>query len=339
MLALGALCLLVFLYLRHTGSSLKLRREEGAYGDDSRTSKFVLYRPEKAKKALPLVIFVHGGAFVQGSCTDYIPESFAKDIGRAGFIAATIEYPKIRDNYLEAFRLKELEMKAVAAAKKAAYYFIDHADEYGVDKNNIFICGYSAGAVIALHSLFSDAEEAERYAGSSLAEGIKAVLDQPNPFRGIVAISGGLLTMDCVDDDDFKCPILLFHSETDSVFPYYYGRPFAAVAEKPRHFSLPRLSFILGIGSKGRLIDIDPSIIVPRSIMRFLRNWATNGQEVYGSGAIYEQYGNLDFCDIRLVKLQGPHQCFIKMDGRISKNYRKVRRIMLRFIKRNVHEE
>lgn len=118
---------------------------ELAYGAHAR-HRLDVFRPNKAEMA-PIVMFVHGGAFVRGSKSvpagiyDNVPRWFA----RQGCLGVNIEY-----------RLApEAPFPAGAEDVAAAVDWVKrNAEQFGGDPSQIFLVGHSAGAThIASYAL------------------------------------------------------------------------------------------------------------------------------------------------------------------------------------------
>ena len=90
----------------------------------------------EAKKPMPLVINVHGGAWVRGDALVLDTES--------GMIADSLGATVLNLNY------KKLDRHPFPYAQEELFslakHYIDNADRYGIDKNRVVLMGYSAGA-------------------------------------------------------------------------------------------------------------------------------------------------------------------------------------------------
>ena len=118
-------------------------------------------------KYRPLLIFIHGGGFQNnsknGSYSSMVCNSFAK----RGYVTATIDYrlgveksgyeegkeAKTNKDYAEAL------YRAQQDGRAAIRFFRKHADEYGIDTNQIFITGSSAGSKTCLAIAYMNENE------------------------------------------------------------------------------------------------------------------------------------------------------------------------------------
>ena len=112
-----------------------------AYGGHPR-QKLDLFLPPSAREALPLIIFVHGGAFVEGD-RNRSPQIYSNVLhyfasrGIAGInmgyrLAPEHRYPAASEDIGSVVRWAQ-----------------DHAIEFGLDTRRIFLMGHSAGAAHA----------------------------------------------------------------------------------------------------------------------------------------------------------------------------------------------
>ena len=109
----------------------------------------------------PVIFYLHGGSFYSGdkSMTDCV--DFCNAFAKRGYVAVSLNYRLA--NIITFLSSNNEQYKAVLKAVadlKAGIRFMrkDYAnsDTYAIDPNTIFIGGYSAGAVAALHSAFID---------------------------------------------------------------------------------------------------------------------------------------------------------------------------------------
>jgi acetyl esterase/lipase len=109
-----------------------------AYGAHPR-QRIDLYLPANSKRGLPAVLFVHGGAFLDGhrNRTSEIYANVLRYFARHGIVGINIGYRLADDTpYPGATE----DVAAVVAWTR------ERADEIGVDRNRIFLMGHSAGA-------------------------------------------------------------------------------------------------------------------------------------------------------------------------------------------------
>lgn len=111
------------------------RKDDIRYGDDAKWQKLDIYRPKDAKGELPVIVNVHGGAWVYGDKELY--QFYGMDLARRGFAVVNFTY-----------RLcPEFKFPAPVEDTDLVFRFIaSHAKEYGLDTSKLFAVGDSAGA-------------------------------------------------------------------------------------------------------------------------------------------------------------------------------------------------
>jgi acetyl esterase/lipase len=125
-----------------------------------------LYAPKKAKQ-VPLIVWIHGGAFLFGSKEGFPVEPVPLHLLLEGYAVASINY--------------RLSPEAVFPAqledcKAAIRWLRAHADEFGIDPNRIGVWGASAGgnlaALVGTTGEVSDFEVGENLGYSSRVQAV-----------------------------------------------------------------------------------------------------------------------------------------------------------------------
>lgn len=188
----------------------------------------------------PLVIIAFGGSFISGTRQDmqWMCEYYAS----LGYTAATIDY-RLYDGPLiplpDSTAMTEEVLMAVSDMKAAIRFFKEDAataNNYGVDTNNIFVAGISAGAIVASHAALLDSNDAlESYitpilnANGGWTGNSSTNTQYTDNVRGLLNFSGALRKADYIDVND--PPLFSVHDDMDDVVPYGYGA--ASVAGFP----------------------------------------------------------------------------------------------------------
>ena len=138
-----------------------------------------VYRPKDAAGKLPVIVSVHGGGWVYGDKELY--QHYTMNLAQRGFAVVNFSYHLAPETQFPA----QLEdVKAVFA------WASDHAEQYGLDMDNLFAIGDSAGA--HLLGLYCDACSNPEYAK-------RFPFDQPfGPVPKAVSLSCGAYTI-CAD--------------------------------------------------------------------------------------------------------------------------------------------
>lgn len=178
----------------------------------------------------PLVIMVHGGSFVGGSKIgdDVVP--LARDLAKMGYVVASINY---RLGLPFSVDLEQPATQAVIRgyhdAKAAVRFFrmsvVEENNTYGIDEDQIYMVGVSAGGFVTLHNAYLT-DEAQIPAAvdqtlPGLGGGIEGESGNPgfsSQLQGIVNIAGAMGDADWMQEDGI--PVLSFHGNQDATVPY-----------------------------------------------------------------------------------------------------------------------
>jgi len=176
----------------------------------------------------PVVILAPGGGFSSLGFEDM--EAYAQLLARAGFVAGVMNYRLNESNDRGEARMMQAVVQAVQDMKAAVRYFRKDAAEgnqYKVNPDKIFVGGYSAGAVTALHMAFV---EGTSEAGATLAsiieanggwEGNSGNAGYSSAVAGVINMAGGVLDPNYIDAGE---PALYsVHGTSDQVVAYNSG--------------------------------------------------------------------------------------------------------------------
>ena len=139
------------------------RYDDIVYGKDPKWNRLDVYRPKDTDGKLPVIVSVHGGGWVYGDKERY--QYYCLDLARRDFavvnytygLAPRFKYPSQLDDTNEVFE-----------------WVIKHAEEYGLDRENIFAVGDSAGGhLLALYASFLNNDEMASAYGLKRPEGLK----------------------------------------------------------------------------------------------------------------------------------------------------------------------
>lgn len=173
-------------------------------------------------KKKPAIIFSFGGGFVSGNRDKPHYQQWIKQLNDNGYPVFSIDYRL----GLKGQSVKGVKM--IGAIKHSIYigvedlysatdYILKHADEFGVQPDNLVISGSSAGAIIALQAEYN---LCNGYAPSSML---------PSDFRyaGVISFSGAIFsTHGKVKYASAPAPQLLLHGTADRVVTYKSIRVF-----------------------------------------------------------------------------------------------------------------
>ena len=192
-----------------------------------------IYEPkDDPMEKRPVVILAHGGYFFFGEKEDFQPE--CEQLAQAGYVAVSINYRLIDIDDDSFYVAKRAVIDAITDMKAAVRFFYKDADKknkYRVDTDNIFIGGYSAGAITSLHYAYANTrEDLEMMGGREMVqyvskigglEGNSGNEGYPSKVRGVINIAGALFDANMVDKNE---PILFsIHGTDDDVVPFKEG--------------------------------------------------------------------------------------------------------------------
>ena len=112
--------------------------ENISYGSCDKWHLLDLYRPKDAEGKLPVLLNIHGGAWVYGDKKVYAP--YCMYLATQGFAVVNASYRLAPKHTFPA------SLEDVGAMVE---WVVDHAEEYGLDLSNLFFVGDSAGAHLA----------------------------------------------------------------------------------------------------------------------------------------------------------------------------------------------
>lgn len=145
-------------------------------GDTLHRHLLDIYLPPNASKDIPLVVWIHGGAWMLNdkySDMNYMRNT-VKSFIDSGYALASIDYRYSTDAVFPA---------QIQDCNEAVEFLYDHASQYKLDKNKIAVIGFSAGGHLAsLMGLSNNNDVKEFYPpGKKIHFKIKCVLDFYGP--------------------------------------------------------------------------------------------------------------------------------------------------------------
>lgn len=182
----------------------------------------------------PVVVLAHGGSFVFGDKA--MMQRWCELLAKKGYVAASIQYriyPVFTLGYPDSIKIFDTAVKAMGDMKAAVRFFREDAataNQFHADPDHIFIGGYSAGAVTALHAGYLDSNDVlpaflqnlltanggwEGISGSASNKSYSSHAD------AIVNMSGGLYRSYWIDSNEQ--PLVSIHGTADATVPYTYG--------------------------------------------------------------------------------------------------------------------
>ena len=179
----------------------------------------------------PLIIWAHGGSFLGGSKTDPDVVGLSQRFTKRGFVCASVNY---RTGFfpIDSANAVKAVVRAVQDMKASIRFFYkdrkDGINTYGIDTNNIFIGGSSAGAITALHIAYLDSTcKISDYLNNTMItnlEGLEGNSGNPcysTTIHGVLNGAGALARYAWMENT--HAPVCSVHGTNDNVVTYNRG--------------------------------------------------------------------------------------------------------------------
>ncbi|MGE0021959.1 MAG: alpha/beta hydrolase, partial [Draconibacterium sp.] len=186
-------------------------------------------RTDSLKKK-PVVMLIHGGAFYIGSKESACEQALAYALAKRGFFVASIDYrlgfkPTATDIEMSAYR-------AIQDAHAALRYLAHHSPGIGLDPNQVYVGGTSAGAVASLNVAFMDNDERPARILEAEKKGVVGKIEESGnrytetfTIRAVANMWGAVSDLNIIDAGE-NIPVLSIHGTDDVVVPFEYDFPF-----------------------------------------------------------------------------------------------------------------
>jgi para-nitrobenzyl esterase len=207
--------------LRFNGNSINLLVDVYEPDGDTETNR-------------PLIIMAHGGSFLGGSKTGNDVMGLIENFVKRGYVVASISY-RIGMNGIpfpgpDESDASEAVMRATQDARAAVRFFrksvAEDGNPYGIDSDEIYMAGVSAGGIMALHLAYLDKDEEipsfidQNQPGlSGGVEGESGNPGYPSTVKAIVNMAGALGDVEWMEAGD--TPLLSLHGDIDNTVPFY----------------------------------------------------------------------------------------------------------------------
>ncbi|MXV74770.1 alpha/beta hydrolase [Candidatus Poribacteria bacterium] len=210
--------------------------------DGHERQKLDLYVPDTGEN-LPLIIWIHGGAWRGGNKTHYVPKAYLN----AGYAGASINY---RLSQHAVFPAQIEDVKAAVRWLRA------NAETYRLDPNRFAAWGSSAGGhLVAMLGTAGDIEEFEVGGNLGVSSQVQAVVDYYGPT-------------DFLQMDAHRFPDGLVHDAPDSPESQLVGGPIqehkerVARANPITYVSKDDPPFLIIHGDQDKLVPYQQSVLL-----------------------------------------------------------------------------
>ena len=193
----------------------------------------------------PLLILAHGGTFIFGSKSNPTMVDLCETFAKRGYVTASINYRLAADivglfaqftYYTDTQSAYEVVLNAVMDGKAAVRYFrkdvIENGNTYGIDQDQIWGGGNSAGGVLFLHAAHvssleeftSPLTDAKALIAENIIESLGGIEGNSgnegysSSLSGVISLAGGLHRSEYINTGDV--PSVFCHGDDDSVLPY-----------------------------------------------------------------------------------------------------------------------
>ena len=191
-----------------------------------------IYEPEgDTLTNRPAIVILHTGAFFSGHNELDDVVDISRTAAKRGYVVFNIYY-RLGLNIFSTYSGERAVFRGVQDLSAAIRYIREKHELYGVDPENIFAWGTSAGSFVALHLAYSqDDERPQSTYGSGSDPDLGCIDCEGNSFdhnskpNAIVSCWGAIGNLDWIDPDD-NVPAIMFHGDLDPVVPFDVGYPF-----------------------------------------------------------------------------------------------------------------
>ena len=178
----------------------------------------------------PVIIFIHAGAFFSGhnELDDVVALSIAS--AKRGYVAVSMNY-RLGLNILSSYSGERAVYRGVQDASAAVRYLREFHQDYGIDYENIFVWGTSAGSFIGLHLAFTEDDERPESTFGGGDPDLGCIDCEGNDYlhdskpKAVISCWGAIGDLDWIEQED-NIPTIMFHGTLDPVVPFNSGFPF-----------------------------------------------------------------------------------------------------------------
>ena len=181
---------------------------------------FDLYQPanDTATTRRPLIIWMHGGGFKFGAKSAKSIRMLCKAFAQKGYVCASINYRLSKKNTLT--NVKALIRgcaDAVQDAGVAVAFFKKNSTRFRIDTSRIVLGGNSAGAMIALQTVYSNSAALRQLADSTDEKPVETFSYNTQSVAAVINFWGALFKIDWLKNS--RIPIVNVHGSKDHVVP------------------------------------------------------------------------------------------------------------------------
>mgnify|MGYP002620026940 CR=1 FL=1 len=192
----------------------------------------VYYPDEDTVTMRPLFVLLHGGAFYFGDKGAETMRLWCEHFAKMGYVVASANY---RMGFMPNKQsIQRCGYSAIQDAHAAVRYLVHHAEEYGIDTNNVFVGGTSAGSITMLSMVFMNDQNCPDFVrGHRFAKRFGSLHTADNNLRNTFKVKaianmwGAVYELDEIASN--PVPTISFHGDQDKIVPFDAGVPFSEV--------------------------------------------------------------------------------------------------------------
>lgn len=172
----------------------------------------------------PLIVMAHGGAFYIGDKAVKAYREWCSYFASLGYVCASINY---RLGFLKptTVDIERCEYQAMQDAHAAFRFLVANSGKYGIDTDNIFAGGTSAGSIMMLAVAYMKNENRleSTYVDVDCGDLESSGNDFDNSFeiKGLANMWGAVYDLSILENNNV--PIISFHGDADKLVPYDDG--------------------------------------------------------------------------------------------------------------------
>lgn len=239
------------------------------FSDSIRLDMDIFTPADDSMEKRPLILMMHGGAFVVGDKRDELSSRLSTYYAQCGYVVASINYrlgyPFIPGMYSQ---LERAIYRGIQDARAALRYLSDNSEIFKIDPGQVFLIGNSAGGFYSLFTAFMEDHEKWGSSRSSLF-GLRKELGcldcSTNRNRGkftingVVSLWGGLTDLNIITKDE-KIPVHMIHGTADRIVPYGYDYPFSKIDKRLTAFFTTKVYGSKPIYDHMKLLGLEVSL-------------------------------------------------------------------------------
>jgi dienelactone hydrolase len=161
----------------------------------------------------PVIIYVHGGAFMEGTRNSPEIVNFCRKLAGYGYVCASISYRLSRKGTDSGFGCEcpatdklNTFRSAVEDLQDAVFFLIQRRESLGIDPQKVILAGSSAGAETVLNTAYQ----------APMCYGLES---GPVSYAGVISMAGAIPDTVKIYPES-AVPSLLFHGTCDDLVPY-----------------------------------------------------------------------------------------------------------------------